>query len=449
MLRFYALYLWSLLLLIVVVMIRDHMRRRVDVLSWRNFFLLGLGLFQFHSGARSLWDNEFDQFPIDDPVGSGFEFILMSTVFLALFFWVYHKGWLADAAARKTPATRSSPQDTSLMFIAVAMCVLAYVSRLGLTRIPSLQGVANIAGIGFAGVSAATIGWASVRHLRNPIQVVLAVALVAANMVVVLYSSFGRRPLFAVFIALIWGGYYSHLRFKSSGVMFTRVLPALLVPLLLVAVFTSVREHSFHVGSPVQVLTAMVERGSVKAGLGDLASGQATGAAAMWAIEKWPEEFETRHLFTLRYAVLMYVPRNVWPDKPYPLSTYAADYAEFKGVRLGRDGVTIPVGIVGYAAAEGGWYALFVYAAFLAMLCRYGDSMTKLHPLSPFVILPLGCQLGQILGLARGETSAFLTLLTIGVVGTYALYLIVGRLVTLFVEPHARPPQVSPLQPSG
>jgi hypothetical protein len=129
----------------------------------------------------------------------------------------------------------------------------------------------------------------------------------------------------------------------------------------------------------------------------------------MWIAERMQDgDFETRHLETITYLVTFPVPRAIWTGKPYPLSTYMADFSRRDGVRLGRTGVTNPAGIIGNAAYEGGFYALIIYAILAGLILRFFDQLLIEHDTQPMVILPLGCALGHMIGAARGETSVFM-----------------------------------------
>src|SRR5690606_430190 len=143
------------------------------------------------------------------------------------------------------------------------------------------------------------------------------------------------------------------------------------------------------------------------------------GPAALWMVEKFPREVRYEHLFTFRYMAYWFVPRMLWEDKPEPLSTKVAHLAKLRGVN--RDAITIPPGVVGYAAAEGGFYALVLYALFFGQFTRFFDELITLNPHNPFIILPVGCATGQFLGLARGEIAIFTNLAIVGFALTFLL----------------------------
>ena len=72
------------------------------------------------------------------------------------------------------------------------------------------------------------------------------------------------------------------------------------------------------------------------------------------------------------------------------------------------EGYNIGPGILGHCANDNPWIALPLYAVLLALFLRLLDELLIVHPNNPFVVLPVGAAIGQLLGLARGETATFL-----------------------------------------
>ena len=170
---------------------------------------------------------------------------------------------------------------------------------------------------------------------------------------------------------------------------------------IVVAAFTAIRSHSTG-ATEAQATLQQMKGASLSKGATDLLSGQAVGPAALWIVEKYPREIRYEHLFTFRYMGYYFVPRMLWEDKPEPLSTKVAHLAKLRGVN--RDAITIPPGIVGYAAAEGGFYALVLYALFFGQFTRFFDELITLNMGDPYIILPVGCSTGQFLGLATAKS---------------------------------------------
>lgn len=422
-----ALYLWGLSLWVLWKMLRDFQRRTHDLLSLRNFFLLGYVIFQLNSAAGSLMANDFGLFPVTFPVPTGFTFAIWSTIFLVVFLYTYDRGWLSVRMANRLPRTSVAPGALSLLALAVLMTLLAIALRFAVA-IPYVSIVATSVGIGASAVACGLVGWVWARQLLNPFLMAYGGAIVVANMANVVMGAFGRRSLIAVLAALLWGMYYSRWRYMAAGPMIRRLALLAIVPIVLVALFSSVRSPYERSRTAGEHLQAILQGGNLAKGLTSLSSGQMTGAGALWALESYPERFEHRHLMTVWYFIVYPVPRAWWPDKPWPLSILTAELAMMSGMPRGL--FTAPPGIVGNAAAEGGFYALIIYAVLGGMFIRFFDQLTFNSALSPFVVLPIGSALGQALALARGETSAFAHIM----VQTVVLMWLVMLLAAKFLE---------------
>ncbi|MHC4775261.1 MAG: hypothetical protein ACYTBR_08345, partial [Planctomycetota bacterium] len=162
-------------------------------------------------------------------------------------------------------------------------------------------------------------------------------------------------------------------------------------------------------------------------GLEGLFGGQRCGRVSMWVMENYPDQYEYRHLHTLQYFFYFPVPRAWWTGKPTTLSKLLPTQARLQGVN--RDALSIGPGIVGQAAAEGGWYALLIYAVVAGLFLRFFDEILFTNASSALVVLAIGSALGQALGLARGAVAPFAFILVSTIIGTLACMLLIGRLL--------------------
>src|SRR5690606_14334332 len=106
------------------------------------------------------------------------------------------------------------------------------------------------------------------------------------------------------------------------------------------------------------------------------------------------------------------VPRELWNryedqlgPKPVPLSLLVAPQSRLPGVTYGK--ITLPPGVLGYARAEGGFYALLIYGVFFGQFTRFFDEIVRQNYTNPFLVLAVGCALGDLIGLARGDLAIF------------------------------------------
>jgi hypothetical protein len=290
--------------------------------------------------------------------------------------------------------------------------------RLIAFQVPLIAGVSINTSIAIMGAACAVVGWVWAARRLNPAVLVVVAFVVGVSLIIVLSGIYSRRPLISVLAGFAWGAYHRWAKHLTPSKLVISAAPLFLVIAGVVAAFTAIRSHKTSETSAQSTLQQM--RGaSVSRGTSDLLGGQAVGAAALWILEKYPAEIKYNPLFTFRYMAYWWVPRTLWEDKPEPLSTNVAHLAKLRGVN--RDVLTIPPGIVGYAGAEGGFYAVVLYALFFGQFTRFFDDLIRLNPGNPYIILSVGCSTGQFLGLARGEIAIFTNLAIVGFVFSYLL----------------------------
>jgi hypothetical protein len=410
---------------LLVYMVWQHRRGVVELVTIRNIALFGFILFQMSSAAIRLVADRYEMFRMSDPAAAGFEFALMCTIFVPIALVSYRVAPGVRKPARALVAKKAAVGDGFMLGLAVLLTILTLVFRFGVF-IPYVAILTNMVAVGFAAVSSGLVGWVWSRRMMNIPLLLTAVVLFAANMALVMWGEFGRRNLVAVAGGLIWGMYYGHWRYLRAGPMFLRLAVVSAVPVIFLALYTSVRSSGDGQRSTLGHLQAMQE-GKLSEGLLLLFDGQNTGTAALWCIENYPENYEYSHLFTIQYFFIIPIPRAMWETKPAPLSTKLASFANVRGVDQGK--VTLPAGIIGNAAAEGGWYALVIYAFVSGVFLRFFDELIRQNPWSPFVVLPVGCQLGQVLGLARGETALFANTYVLAFIGVWITMSLTAKLL--------------------
>lgn len=420
-----ALYLYTVSAALLIMILWQHAKGTRDLLCTRNLALVGFITFQLSSVGIKYFEGHFTRYSINDPVGTGITFALFSTVFLVIALVVYQRGWLSKWLAAHIPSTKIVPGSGSLLMMSIILTLMGAALNVGV-RLPLIGILASILGVGFAAIACGLVGWVWGKRLLNPALITIGTIIVVANLGNVLMGAFGRRGLVAVTAAMVWGMYYAHWRYLPARAMMLRLAIISIVPIILLALFTSVRDPGEHSRTTSQHLQAM-SKGSVVEGIKLLLDGQNTGGATCWVIENYPEKYNYRPLLTIEYFLVYPVPRSWWNSKPIPLSNYVARQARVKGVD--KDAITLPAGIIGNSASEGGWIALIIYAILAGFLLRFLDETITINAFTPFIVLPFGSALGQVLGLARGETSVFAWLLVTTVIGTSICLYIVGKFV--------------------
>ena len=412
------LYLTGLILFLIWYCVRQYRRGQAELLSLRNFFLLGFIMWQLVSPILLLITRTApDGVNILNYNRTGVEFAILATVFIIIFLFVYEMGWVVKRLAVITPMPKVIPSDLGLVGLSVTCTILAIILKFGFL-VPFFGDL-------FArfseGLSAVAIGLVIITMFRRKLN--LAVMIVAA---VVLVTDIGisvmwigsRRPLMGVFLAMIWALYYFIWRGRSITRIMVTACVLSLGPILFMAAFSTIRyaggtkddrslsDHAARIGDA-----------DIKAGLLDLVSGANIASCSFWLIETHPEELEYRHLNTLKYFIVYPIPRAIWQDKPTVMALDFAGLAGMRGVPIGQ--FSVGPGVIGSAACEGGLYALFIYAVWLGLMARYFDELVKLNILSPVAVLIVGAGLGQWLAVPRGETGSFAAIYLFTFIGAY------------------------------
>jgi len=442
-----AIYLGFLALATGAFIIVRYLSGKDELLSMRNFFLAGFIIFQLTSGIEPMLDQFNGRYSLNNWDSTSLTYCAMVTVFLVLFLVFYELGLGAGKAARLVPVTRAMPGPVLMLLLAVVFTFVAAGIRLS-ASVSLLATLSGKLGPALGAIAAGLVSWVWAKRLLNPVVAVIAVAIIMANIGIQISGAFGRRSIVAIGACALWGMYYSHWRTLPRVGVLTRLTIMAVPPLLFLAAFTSIRASQER-PTLTQQVNALVTQSSIKNGLKDLASGQGTVPVSLWLIENYPERFEYRWFMGLKYFFYYPVPRAIWTEKPYPLSTRIASNADLEGVS--QDILKIGPGVVGHAAAEGGWPAVFVYGAAFAFFIRFFDQIASRKIDNAFVVLPVGSASGQIVGLSRGEISAFAMNYVLAVVLAYASIITLAKILEMigYRESDAEPDWIAEAAVAG
>jgi len=406
-----AILILSLLAIVqLVAMYVQHNQAKVHLLSIRNFVMLGFVVFQLYSAIVWLVNPETTvTVNLIRPTATVVEFTAMSAVFVLVVFWIYRYGTVVD---RLVPAPRSRDAEMGngqLLFVAFVLTVVGVTVNL-LPPLGLVSLVITKVGQALAAASVGLLAWAWARRPGNLILLALLVATFGIHALTFL-DQFSRRPMLGLGLAGIWAIYYARLyvlparRIVTAGAI-------LAVPVLcaLIALSAIRYDNPDSIGEAV----TMVQEADWQFGLQKTLTPQNAGPMSLWIIDRYPEQHSYRHLFTLRWIVIMYVPREWWPEKPDGFGIilpYMLGYHDWDTLNLG-------VGIIGHAAGEGGWYALLIYSVLIGLAMRWMDLVIATPHRSPMTIVLLGSTLGHIVALTRGEAGFFINSSVMGIVGT-------------------------------
>jgi hypothetical protein len=427
---------WLLAAGLILMMIAQGLSRRVDLFSIRNIYLVGFIIYAIVSPATALQSGNFCGFRINDPDRAGRWMLAFTYIYAIVYLLSYHRIRASHWLAAKFSGGRATVSDSMLTGVAIGLVLAALAMRIAGVHLPFLYALSTQLAVALLAAACAIIGWVWGARRLNPAVLLVAALVIGAGLMLSL-TIFSRRPLIGVTAGFVWGAYFRWARLLPPGRLLLSTLPLVLGGAVIVSAFTAIRNHNTG-NTAAQDTFKQMAGADLKSGTANLLSGQACGSAALWILEKYPREIRYEPLFSFRYMGYWYVPRVLWDDKPEPLSQNIANLAKIRGVN--RDLITMPPNVIGYAAAEGGFYALVLYALFYGQFTRLFDELIRRNVNNPLVILPIGCAMGQFMGLARGDLAIFTNLAIVGVVSAYLMLLIIsfmfGRTRTM---PYAAP----------
>jgi hypothetical protein len=98
-------------------------------------------------------------------------------------------------------------------------------------------------------------------------------------------------------------------------------------------------------------------------------------------IETFPEKIDYEYGKSLIPLVLGWVPRTVWPEKPYPFSIFANI---IKGETLENRAASLAVGMPGEGYGNFGLFGVLLWSFLMGFGCRIADDyISRIHPANP------------------------------------------------------------------
>lgn len=382
----------------------DHFRQRVDLLSARNVFYLGLINFQFFPISVSLGADSYMRKLIpNDPATAGMIFIGMSWLFLIIFNIVYKAGWFAKSLSSMVRTSFPIPAPGALLTIAVVFLILGAINRVVFMQMQLINSLAAIFSIGFLCAAAGCALWAWLPRFWNPMFAFPAVIITGMSMLLAMHLSFGRRDLLSVILACVWAAYWGYLRERGNVATFVRLGSIGAIGIVLLAVLSATRGEAGQIRSVAQIISQF-SPGEIRAGIEHMAKVQDSGPVSLWLIDTRPEAYPYDTLHSLRYMLTQPIPREIWANKPNALGQ---DIVTQAGVRGLARGFSYGPGLTGHIANDNPYLALPLYAFIFGVGFAFLDRTCRKHMLNPFVVVPLGTGLGEMMAIPRGELGLF------------------------------------------
>lgn len=414
-----AFYLLALAGAISLALYRQYARGEAELVSFRNIAILGFIYFHLWSGVYPMVTGDTLGYPVEDLTMTGLKYAAMATVFSIVFWIAYKRGWGTHWLAEKVPTSSVRPSEPILWAVAVALLPLAMAMKFSV-QVPLIGILTEYAGNSLVALSAGIGGWIWAKRFYNPFVACMAGGLFLTASFVGTIGEFGRRPLVGVALCMVWGMYFSTWRYQRLAHWLPKVALLGSLGLIMVISYSSIRAKKGVTDSLGSLVSGLSSGSDFSRGAESMIFAD-TAPVSLWLIATHPELYEPRPLFTLYYTFLNPVPRLWWPQKPTTLGLLAADMSHTRGV---AKEFSLGPGILGHAGAEGGWYALVIYAVCGGLLLKFFDRLALRGLRNSLIMLPLGSTLGQVLGMARGETSLFVFTFVYGTAATYAMMLL-------------------------
>lgn len=410
-----GLFMLVLAVLVATMVVVQSRRGTVDLFSVRNFFLLGFIVFQITSATITFWTGYYDALVCSDYGKVGLVYTLVLLLWLSFYLIFYAKNKPAVFLASRLRSSHGATTPTMMLVLASSFLLAAIFCRFALATVPVVGVLAIILATGLSGAAAGMASWVWAPRPFRPMIALAAGSIILVALGVVLYQAFGRRDALSVIIACVWGAHHGHWKHIGLKRAAKQIVPLGAAGLLFMAAFSGARTEKDYSLGVIESVTR-VTQGKLGDGLLAMASGQAAAACSMWIIDTRPQSFEYDTLHTFRYFIGHPIPRIFWENKPIALGWAMTSQGKVRGR---SKGFNFGPGLMGHVYNDNPWISLVPYAFGLAFLMRFMDQLAKLNPTNPFIVVPLGCALGDLLALPRGETGLFLSRAVLMMVGSF------------------------------
>ncbi len=438
----------GLTLFIFGMMVWQYWTRGEPLFSWRNFFLVGFA--QFYTTAVAYWAATEAPSPVYTPRQTMLGTLALTMiVFLVLFLWSWRWSFKWNWPAKVVPRVRL-PVTTSAMLV----CAIAVGSVAILTVVLAKGGsvgdnVLFIVRVPLATAAAGCAVCLVLANPKNPIWWGLAIFVTAFSLILSTVGSIDRRNFLSVIFMIGWLWYYLSLRYQPRPKLLAKIAVLCTIAFVMLATYNAFRQdRGFGADFAMRQRQFMegIKKGpdlSARNIVGGILL-QDTPICTMAIMENYGDQWDFLPMHGVIYYFTNPIPRAIYPDKPNAV-----------GIIL-QDQLSVPanlgVGCIGHGWAEAAWFGVLYYALGLGIICGIADRLVRRFANDPFFMIALGCSLGNVLGLARGETSLFLVIITAGfiacqvifwgarvILGPYMLVgkplVIGGRMVSSPVEP--------------
>lgn len=411
-----------IIILIILAVMMTRIARGEAIFSLTHFFLLGFIIFQVLSAVFGLGMQNYTESSVADPERSGLIFTVMVIVFLIIFAVSWKSKAFTFGLEKRLGRDIEPPTPATMMAVAWGIILFAGVFRFVIAYIPVISALALIIAAGLCAAAAGMGAWAWAKKWNNPLMLVTFLVLLAVAVFFTMYQNFGRRDTSNVMIAALFGAYQGYLRHVSLRRAFIPLALVSSLALLTLGAYTSARVEKAAQLSATQTILNLVTANPFE-GLQNILW-QDASAYSMYLIEARPEIEPYDTLHSLYYGATMPIPRQFWPDKPQALGLTVVPEI---GIRFKSGGFNIGPGMIGHIANDNPYIALWLYPILFATFLRIGDDIIKRCANNPFVVLPLGSCLAEVLAFSRGELGLFVFRAVATIISAYVVMWILER----------------------
>lgn len=411
------------------IVLRDARRGTTDLLSIRTVLFVSFGVFQISSAAIPIFFKEYADYPLQHPARTAWIYAISAIFFIGLFQLTYASGIGVKRLAWRTPGVDRSPNTFSLLVLSLLILGIGILFKKVFIYIPVFGPLSDLIGGAQLAVAVGLATWAWAPRLLNPVIAAWAGSIILVALIVSVLGTYGRRDLVSVMAAAGWAMYHGWWKHGGFSFAIKRLAVVGLAGAVLLAAWSSVRGARAQTTADVVRSLASSRTSAVRSGLYDMASGQLAGNISLWVIETHPDPFPYKTLHSIWYGSTLIVPRQFYPDKPVALGIQIPKQARLRGR---GEGFSVGAGLIGHMYNDNPWIALWLYPVVLGLAVRYLDEAMISRPHSPFIILPVGAALGEVLGLARGELALFAFNVVISTIAAYVMMLFALQVLTWF-----------------
>lgn len=420
-----TLQIMSVLVMIAIygVILSNLRSKKQDLISWRNIFLLGFAQFYGIGTYLTISDRFGSDIYVAGPRG-------MFTLFLALPFFLILLFIFAAIGSRWVGFRKLIPKlqlpitDPGIVLTTVALLGAAVVAAvLPMTSYLNVI-IAQVKG-GLAGAAIGLATYYLIARKFNPIAWTMFGVTFVATFLIGMVGETGRRGVLGVLMAIGWMWWYYGLRSQtifSKLLKFGAIGALTFTVVLLYASFrgeggtSSTGGGGFTMSMRANQIMEFAKNPKIQQNAIFNLLGSDAPTDTMFIMENYPDSYEYDPFNGLKFFISNPIPRAIWPSKPIGMGVVVQR-------QLGTP-ANLGIGILGHGWSEGGWLGIAGYAIFFGILCGALDRLIRDRAWNPYFVAAIGSNLGNVFGIARGETSLFMVLVVAGFIGAaFVIYM--------------------------